>query len=257
MLEPRIIPCLLLMGAGLVKGIKFKDHRYVGDPINAVQIFNSKEADEILFLDITATLENRKISTELIQRVADQCLIPFGVGGGIQSIQDARSILNAGAEKVCLNTAALERPELIREIADTFGSQSVIVSIDVKKSYLGKYEVYVRSGTKKISGSIEQVLDVIQSQGAGEVIINSIDRDGTREGYDLNLIRRCSDKMKIPLIALGGAGSVDDLSQAIIGGGADAVAAGSLFVFHGRRRGVLISYLSEEERGQFRRAIHS
>lgn len=247
MLRPRVIPCLLLRNLGLVKGVGFKDHRYVGDPINAVQIFNSKEVDEILFLDITATAENRIPSPDLIQRIADQCLVPFAVGGGIKSLADAKALLSSGAEKICLNTAALENPNLIRQIADTFGSQSVIVSIDIKKGFWGRYDAYIRCGSQKISGSPIELARLAEDHGAGEVLITSIDRDGTRQGYDLDLIRSVSESVSIPTIAGGGAGSYEDLTLALRDAKADAVAAGSLFVFHGRRQAVLISYPSAEE----------
>lgn len=247
MLRPRVIPCLLLKGAGLVKGVAFKDHRYVGDPINAVQIFNSKEVDEILFLDITATDENRVPSAEMIQRIADQCLVPFAVGGGIRSVSQIQAILAAGAEKVCLNTGAVECPGLVQEAAKAFGSQSVIVSIDVKKNFWGKQEAYVRCGQRKSGMSPVELARKLESEGAGEILVNSIDRDGSREGYDLNLIQSISEAVSIPVIAAGGAGHYEHLQQAIQIGKADAVAAGSLFVFHGRRQAVLISYPSSEE----------
>jgi cyclase len=247
MLRPRVIPCLLLKGEGLYKGSKFRDHRYIGDPINAVQIFNTKESDEILFLDISATAEGRITSPETIQRIADQCLIPFAVGGGIRSIEDAKKILSSGAEKVCLNTAALENPSLIRQIADTFGSQSIVVSIDVKKSFLGGYGVYTRCGSRKISGKLTETAQQVEAQGAGEILLNNIDLDGTRQGFDLGLIQTIVDSVSIPVIAAGGAGSYSDLRQALVQAKADAVAAGSLFVFHGRRQAVLISYPSPEE----------
>lgn len=247
-LEPRIIPCLLLKNLGLVKGVKFKDHRYVGDPINAVRIFNSKEVDEILFLDITATQENRIPSPEFIQRIADQCLVPFAVGGGLRTLDQVKQMMGAGAEKVCLNTAALENPKFIEEIAGHFGSQSVMVSLDVKKSFFGVYEIFSRNGTQKIKGSLEATVQRVEAAGAGEILLNCIDRDGTRQGFDLELLRRVAKITFVPMIASGGAGEYGHLKTALTEGHADAVAAGSLFVFHGRRQGVLISYPSVEER---------
>ncbi len=249
-LEPRIIPCLLLKNLGLVKGRQFKDHRYVGDPINAVQIFNAKEVDEILFLDITATQESRTPAPDFIQRIADQCLVPFAVGGGLRSVADIRKMLNAGAEKVCINTAALENETFIKQAADAFGSQSVIVSLDVKKSFWGTLEVYVRCGSKKVKGTPLELARWVEAQGAGEILLNSIDRDGSREGFDLKLINEISQAVSVPVIACGGAGSNDDFRQALREGHADAVAAGSLFVFHGRRQGVLISYPSAQEKAE-------
>lgn len=247
MLKPRVIPCLLLKGQGLVKGVKYHDHRYVGDPINAVHIFNSKEVDEIVFLDITATAEKRTPDPEVIQRIADQCLVPFAVGGGIRSVDDAALMMKSGAEKVIINTAAFERPELVGEIASRFGSQSVVVSIDVKKNFFGKYELVANAAGRKVGGSIEEWIDLLEKSGAGEFLVNAIDRDGTREGYDLKLIQKIRETSKIPVIAGCGAGSLDHMRAAIKEGGAHAVAAGSQFVFHGRRQAVLISYPDEAE----------
>lgn len=242
MLLPRIIPCLLLKGKGLVKGVKFKDHRYVGDPINAVQIFNTKQVDEIFFLDITATAEGRIPPIDLIERIADHCLTPFAVGGGIRSLEDARQILHAGAEKVCLNTAGLENPELIRKITDTFGIQSVAISIDYRKNWLGRYEVLTQCGTRVFSKDLFGTIDQMVKSGAGEVVLNSIDRDGTMSGYDTDLVREVAKRVEVPVIALGGAGSNEHLKTVIQEGGASAAAAGSMFVFHGKLKAVLISY---------------
>ncbi len=247
MLRPRIIPTLLLKGLGLVKGKQFKDHRYIGDPMNAVSIFNTKEVDEILFLDITATSENRIPSPEFIQKIADSCLVPFAVGGGIRNVDDARIILKSGAEKVCLNTAALLNPKVIQNISQEFGNQSIVVSIDVKKNFFGKVEVYTNCGMKKFGKPLFETIDETLSMGAGEIIINNIDRDGMLNGYDLQLLEEISNKINVPLIASGGAGSLADLKEGLNKGCADAVAAGSLFVFHGKRQAVLISYPDENE----------
>lgn len=247
MLRYRIIPCLLLRNKGLVKGLKFKDHRYVGDPINAVQIFNSKEVDEIIFLDITATAENRIPDLALIQRIADQCLVPFAVGGGIRSLDDAQKVLSNGAEKVCLNTAAFEDPSVITKIANNFGIQSVVVTLDVKKNLFGKYELYTRCGTSKRKESLVDAARMMADAGAGEIVVNAIDLDGTRKGYDTNLLKLISDAVTVPVIALGGAGCNEDFEKAIHEGGVGAASAGSLFVFHGRREAVLISYLNDED----------
>ena len=243
MLLPRIIPCLLLKGRGLVKGVRFKNHVYVGDPINTVEIFNTKEVDELLFLDITATHEKRIPSLELIQQLADECLMPFSVGGGIRSIQHIRDILSQGAEKVCINTAAVENPGLIQEASKYFGSQSIIVSIDFKQNRRNQYELYIRCGKKRVR-QLEMLSFIQQMEelGVGEILLNSIDRDGTMSGYDLELIQTVSDQVKVPLIALGGAWTDQELKDGIEVGGASAVAAGSKFVFHGERRAVLINY---------------
>jgi imidazole glycerol-phosphate synthase subunit HisF len=247
MILPRVIPVLLLSGKGLVKGVQFSKHSYIGDPINTVQIFNAKEVDELIFLDITATAEKRIPSLDVIQRIADQCLMPFSVGGGIKTIKDIRDVLSAGAEKVCINTAAMEDPYIIKQAADNFGRQSLIISIDVRADKNGVYNVYSRCGTKKTGQDAVAVAREMAQLGAGEIMINSIDRDGTMMGYDLPLIQHVCQSVSIPVIACGGAGNNDHLREAILNGHASAAAAGSFFVFHGNRRAVLISYPSIQE----------
>lgn len=247
MLKTRIIPCLLLKDKGLVKGRQFKDHYYVGDPINAVRIFSEKEASELVFLDITATFEKRTLDIVFITKIAEESCMPFTVGGGIKTIKDVKKILNAGSEKVSINTQAVDNPTFIKEIADTFGHQSIVVSIDVKKNKHGAYEVYTRSGTKPTGlDPVEWALKV-ESLGAGEILLGSIDLDGTMCGYDILLIKKVSAKVRIPVIACGGAGKLEDFGKAIKLGGCSAVAAGSYFVFYGKKRAVLINYPSDEE----------
>lgn len=255
MIRPRIIPCLLLRGKGLVKGIQFQNHTYVGDPINAIRIFNDKEVDELIFLDITATQERRIPPLDLIQTISDQCLMPFAVGGGITTIGEARDILNRGAEKVCLNTATIEHPELITALSETFGTQSVVVSIDVKKNGQGQYQTFTRCGSKPVSESPVELAIRMEQLGAGELLVNSIDRDGTQTGYDTELIREVADAVSVPVIACGGAGSLRHLSDGLSLGHASAVAAGSLFVFTGRRRAVLINFPSKNERENLYQAV--
>lgn len=247
MFRPRVIPCLLLRNTGLVKTIKFKDARYIGDPINAVRIFNAKETDELIFLDINATKEKRKISIELLEKIADEAYMPFSVGGGIDSIEDIKQLLKTGVEKVSINSYAIENPQFIRDAANAFGSSTIIVSIDVKKKLLSRYEIYTRCGTK--STGLDPIKFAVKAAelGAGEILINSIDRDGTMEGYDIDLIKKVADAVDIPVIACGGAGKLTDLSEAYIKGNASAVSAGSMFVYHGPRRAVLINYPSKEE----------
>ena len=254
MLRPRLIPTLLLKGRGLVKGIGFQNHTYVGDPVNTVQIFNTKQVDEIVFLDITATLENRLPPLDLIQSVSDQCLIPFTVGGGICTVDAAKQILASGAEKVVLGTSAFERPELIREIADQFGSQAVVVSVDYKKGFLGRLQTYIRGGFEKLDMNPLQAAKQAVKFGAGEILLNCIDRDGRREGYDIQTLKNLTDVLPVPVIACGGAGTHDDLHAALHEGRAAAAAAGSLFVHHGSRRAVLIQFPNEKELDQIRRA---
>lgn len=230
-----------------MKGINFKDHVYVGDPINAVNIFNAKKADELIFLDIEASRKNRIMPLGIVEKIADECYMPFAVGGGIKDVEEIKKILNAGAEKVIINTASVLNPSLIRQAADAFGSQSVVVSIDAKKNIFGKYRVCIYSGSK--STGIDPVKHAVDMQkaGAGEIMINSIDNEGGMNGYDLELIKKISSSVGLPVIACGGAGRLDDLSKAIKDGGASAMAAGSLFVFHGKKRGVLINYPSRKE----------
>jgi cyclase len=247
MFRPRIIPALLLRNLGLVKSVGFKDYKYIGDPINAVKIFNDLKADELVFLDILASKEKRVISLDFVSKVGDEANMPFSVGGGIRTIQDIRSVLRAGAEKVVINTFAVEDPSFIRTAADEFGSSTITVCIDVKKKIFGKQQVYIYGGSKSTSLDPVSFAIMMGEMGAGELIINSIDRDGSMEGYDIELIKTVSDSVTIPVVALGGAGKVEDLNEAVQNGHASAVAAGSMFVFHGPRRAVLINYPQPEE----------
>lgn len=239
---PRVIPCLLLRGQGLVKGVQFDNYKYVGDPINAVRIFSEKEVDELIFLDIAATKEDRVSDPALIQMIADESFVPFCVGGGIRKLSQIRDLLNAGAEKVAINTAAVETPDFVREAAATFGSQSIIISIDVKRSWLGAYTVYTRSGNCNTGLNPVALARQAEQLGAGEILLTSINRDGTRLGYDIPLIRSVATAVSIPVIACGGARSLPDIHDAVVKGSASAAAAGSLFVFHGPKRAVLINF---------------
>lgn len=248
MMRPRVIPVLLLRGEGLVKGIQFKDYKYVGDPMNAVKIFDQKEVDELLFLDITATQENRTPRLEYIEKIAEECYMPFGVGGGIKTVAQIREILYAGAEKISINTAAVENPSLIQAAAEQFGRQSVVVSIDFKKArWTRSYNVYTHSGTKKTNLDPVEWAVKAAELGAGELLLNSIDRDGTMQGYDLEMTARVAQAVDVPVIACGGAGTLLHLAEAVNEGQASAVAAGSMFVFHGRKRAVLINYPTQAE----------
>jgi imidazole glycerol-phosphate synthase subunit HisF len=241
MFRPRVIPILLLKGMGLVKSKKFKDYRYIGDPINAVKIFNDLKADELVFLDINASKEKRLISLDFISKVGDEANMPFAVGGGIRSIADIKSIINAGAEKVIINSYAVENPNFIKEASDIFGSSTIVVSIDVKKFFFGKKQIYTLGGSK--STGIDPVVFAKQMEknGVGEIIINSIEQDGTMSGYDLDLIESISSAVTVPVVAAGGAGSTNDFKLAVKSF-ASAVAAGSMFVYHGARNAVLINY---------------
>lgn len=241
---PRIIPVLLVKNSGLVKGIEFKNYRYIGDPINAVRIFNEREVDEIIVFDIDANRHNRCIDIELIEKLADECYMPFAVGGGIKTLEDAERIITAGAEKVVLNTSILTNPELIKQISSIFGNQSVVACLDLKRNFFGKYCVYGFSGEKKFSkmNPIEQAI-LYEKCGAGEILINSINYDGKMSGYDFELLKSVSSEIKnVPLIAGCGAGNLMDMYNTNKKLGITAYAAGSLFVYYGSQRGVLINY---------------
>ncbi len=244
---PRAIPFLLLKNQGLVKTVKFKDPKYLGDPINIVKIFNEKEVDEIVFLDITATIDGKEPPYILLEKIATEAFMPFGYGGGIRNLDQVRIILGLGVEKVVINTLAVENPAFVAEVSQLVGSQSVVVSIDVKKNLWGKYEVFTHSGRKSTGFDPAVFARNMEKMGAGELVINSIDRDGTMKGYDIDLIRRITSIVNIPVIASGGAGSVKDLEASVKEGGASAAGAGSMFVFHGPHRAVLISYPDSEE----------
>jgi cyclase len=247
MFRPRVIPVLLLRNLGLVKSIKFKDYRYIGDPINAVKIFNDLKADELVFLDINASNEKRKISLDFVRKVGDECNMPFSVGGGIRTIEDIREILNSGAEKVVINSAAAENPEFVRIASEEFGSSTIVVCIDVKKKLLGNNVVCIYSGSKMTTLDPVTYAKTISEKGAGEIIIQNISSDGMMQGYDINLISEISNSVTIPVIACSGAGNLEDLKSAIVKGNASAAAAGSLFVYFGPRRAVLINYPSQDE----------
>jgi cyclase len=242
MQRKRIIPCLLLKGRGLVKTLKFKSPKYIGDPINAIRIFNEKEVDELVLLDIDASLLGQEPDYELLAEVAGECFMPICYGGGIKTIEHARKIFALGVEKIALNTAALQDLELVRRIADQFGAQSVVCSIDCKKSLLGRYSVYSHAGSKDTKLNPVDWARQVEGAGAGEIFLNAIDRDGTLQGMDIPLIKAVVGAVHIPVIACGGAGSVADLIEPFEQAGVSAVAAGSFFVFHGKHKAVLISY---------------
>jgi imidazole glycerol-phosphate synthase subunit HisF len=243
----RLIPCLLLRNNGLVKTVRFRESTYIGDPINTVKIFNEKEVDEIFFLDIDATRLGKEPPYELIQNIASECFMPFAYGGGIQSVEQIEKIIKSGAEKVIINTHAYKNEGFLREAVRQFGSSTIAVSIDVKNVFLRGNTVHVRGGTQNTGISPAEYAKKIENDGAGEIMINSIDRDGMMGGYDIELIKSISSSVRIPVIALGGAGSLNDFKQAVRMGGASAAAAGSFFVFHGKRRAVLITYPSYSE----------
>jgi len=238
---PRIIPCLLIQHGRLVKTTKFSDPKYVGDPLNAVRIFNEKEVDELIFLDICASRERSEIDYDLINSIASECFMPFAYGGGLHSLDQVRRVLRNGAEKVILSSAVLEDPRLISSVADEFGSQSVVVSVNVRRKLFGAYRVFDSRKRKALSLDPIHFAKRCAENGAGELFLNDVDRDGTRVGYDDALIRAVSHHVDVPVVACGGASSIEDLKHAI-DVGASAAAAGSLFVLHGKHRAVLITY---------------
>ncbi|HWR53203.1 MAG TPA: AglZ/HisF2 family acetamidino modification protein [Bryobacteraceae bacterium] len=241
MLRTRVIPCLLLRDGGLVKTVRFKDATYVGDPINAVRIFNEKEVDELAFLDIGATPSGAGPNFELLADIASEAFIPFGYGGGITTIEQVRRLFSLGVEKVILNTAAARTPALVEEAAAAAGSSSVVVSVDVRRNWRGKPTVMINGGRDGIDREPIEYAREMERRGAGEILLNSIDRDGTQAGYDLDLIHAVADAVSVPVVAAGGAGNLTHFREAV-DAGASAVAAGSLFVFHGKHRAVLITY---------------
>jgi cyclase len=245
--RPRIIPVLLLQNKGLVKSVKFKSPRYIGDPINAVRIFNELKSDELAFIDILATKEKRTISTDFVKDVGEEANMPFSVGGGIRTLEDIRKIIEAGAEKVILNTIAGENPGFVTEAADAFGSSTITVCIDVKKDFLGREKVWIRAGTKSLNSNPVQYAQQMEDRGAGELIIQSIERDGSMEGYDIGLIKKVAESVSIPVVSLGGAGKWEHIIELNSKVSLNGLAAGSLFIYHGERNAVLVNYPEREK----------
>lgn len=242
----RIIPVLLIKNGGLIKSVKFRDYKYVGDPINAVKIFNEKEVDELVIIDIDASRENRGPDIKKITEIASEAFMPMAYGGGITTIEQIKDIFYNGIEKVIFNKSALVNPSLITTAAKLFGSQSIVVSIDVKKHFLKGHRVYSDNGKNNTGYVPEDFAKRMENAGAGEILLNNVDRDGTYSGYDYEMINRVSARLSIPLIACGGASGITDFARAIQSG-ASAVAAGSLFVFQRPHQAVLISYPSLQE----------
>lgn len=239
--SPRIIPVLLLTESGVVKTTRFSGARYVGDPLNALRVFNDKEVDEIIIVDIEAWKHGRGPDFDRVSELAGECFMPLGYGGGITNVDQIRRLLRSGVEKILLNTAIHKNPDIISRAADAAGSQSVVVSLDFKRNWMGKPRVYVAGGTVDTGVDPVEWARIAASKGAGEIVVNSIARDGTRSGYDLEMIQLVTQSLAIPVVALGGADSLDHMAQAVAVG-ADAAAAGSLFVFHGKHQAVLITY---------------
>lgn len=242
MLRTRVIPCLQLFNEGLVKTIRFKNHSYIGDPINTVRIFNELEVDELVFLDISASKVQRPPNYDVIRNIADECFMPVAYGGGIQSLEHAKRVFDLGVEKVIVNTAASVKPDLIWDIAGVFGSQAVVLAIDVKKSIWGRYESYTQSGKLNTKQDPCRLAREAEQHGAGEILLTSIDREGTWKGFDIDLIKGVSASTHLPVIAHGGAGRIEDIGVAITVGKASAVALGSMVVYQGQNLGVLVNF---------------
>lgn len=246
MLHARVIPCLLMRNGGLVKTVRFKDARYIGDPINAVRIFNDKEVDELVLLDIGSAHAHAAPDFELLADIAGEAFMPLAYGGGIGNIEHVKRLYGLGVEKVVLGTAAADQPQLVSVAAALAGSSGVVVSIDVRRSWMGKYTVCVHGGARDLKRDPVAYAREMEQRGAGEILLTAIDRDGTMDGYDLELVRRVCAAVSVPVVASGGAGSLPHLRQAV-DAGASAVAAGSMFVYHGKHNAVLISYPEYEE----------
>lgn len=246
MLRTRVIPCLLLENGGLVKTENFKNPQYIGDPINSVRIYNELEVDELMFLDIKASKDKSPICYNIIEDIAKECFMPFSYGGGIQTLEQAKRLFEIGVEKVVINSANMENPNLVSEISKDFGSQAVVVSIDVKKSRYRKEQVYTLSGTKKTGISPKEYALEAQNRGAGEILLNSINHEGTMAGMHQDLIKDITQSLSIPVIAIGGAGQLEDI-QGAKQSGASAIALGSMAVYQNTNRGILINFPSQEE----------
>lgn len=248
MLRPRIIPCLLVHEKGLVKSVNFKNHKYVGDPINAVRIFNEKEVDELMVIDIDATVENREPDYKMIENLAAECRMPLCYGGGVKTVEQAQRIFSLGVEKIAVSSAIIEDPAFITRMAEKVGTQSVVAVLDVKKKLLGGYDVYTHNGKKKTGKNPVEFAKELEKLGIGEIVINSIDNDGVMKGYDLSIIEKVREALTIPMTVLGGAGSLQDIGQLIKKFGIIGASAGSLFVFKGVYKAVLINYPSRSEK---------
>lgn len=253
MLRSRVIPCLLVHNKGLVKTVKFKDPKYVGDPINAVKIFNEKEVDELVVLDIDATVDAKEPNYKMIEHLAAECRMPLCYGGGVTTVEQAARIVKLGVEKVALSSSILNDFELAKRISEVIGRQSVVVVLDVKKTLFGGYDVYTHNGKKKVKLPLDIILEKLEDVGVGEIVINSIDNDGVMKGYDLKLANKVRAMTSVPLTILGGAGNPNDILALIKTFKVIGASAGSLFVFKGKYKAVLINYLSKEYRNEIKK----
>ena len=242
MLRTRVMPCLLLERGRLVKTVRFKDAAYIGDPANAIKIYNEKEVDELIIVDISASIQGREPDYAVLSELTDECFMPLCYGGGIRTFEQAKRLFSLGIEKLAINSYAAERPSFLSELAEVYGSQAVVLSMDVKRSWLGKYSVRTRSGNNTVSSDPVEYAKQMERYGAGEILLNSIDRDGTWQGFDLDLIKSITSSVGVPVIALGGAGSINHFAPAVEHAGASALALGSMAVYQGQDRGVLINF---------------
>lgn len=247
MLETRLMPCLLMSNGALVKTVKFKELTYVGDPVNAVRIFNQKEVDELILIDIAATTGGKGIDFDTLEKLTSECFMPICYGGGVKSVEDMRRLYALGIEKISLSSAAVENPNLVKQAAAEFGSQAVVVTLDYRKTLFGKNTVRIHGGRVDSKCTPLELAIEMESAGAGEILLYSIERDGTWEGFDLITLKEVASAVRIPVIACGGAGSLDHIGAAVKEGGASAVAIGSMAVFQGKDLGVLIKFPSREQ----------
>lgn len=246
MLKHRVIPCLLLRNGGLVKTLKFADAKYVGDPINAIRIFNDKEVDELMVLDITASKEKKEPNYALIEQFASECFMPLSYGGGIKNMEQAQRLFNSGIEKICLQTSVLDDLSLVKNLSDKWGSSSILVSVDVKRNWLGQPKLFSAATGKTLDKKWTDFMLEAVKAGAGEIVLNAVDKDGTMKGMDTELIKEAAKILSVPLVAVGGVGSLADIKSAV-DAGANAVSAGAFFVFQGPHRAVLITYPKYKE----------
>lgn len=241
-MHPRVIPCLLLQNQGLVKTIKFRDPVYIGDPINAVRIFTEKMTDELIFLDIEASKNGTEPDFEFLNDIVNEAFMPFTYGGGISSVEQVERLLKMGIEKVCINSTTYDNPEIISESVKIAGSSSIVAAVDVKRNSFGAIELFSKGGLQRRSEKYFDYIRKLEDLGAGELLVNSINNDGVMKGYDYELIKKTSSILNIPVIACGGAGGLSDIAKVLNDCGASAAAAGSIFVFYGKMKGVLINY---------------
>jgi len=241
------MPCLLLRRQGLVKTVRFGAAKYVGDPMNTVRIFNEKEVDELIVLDIRATPDKKEPNFELLGEMAQECFMPMAYGGGVRTVEHAKRLFGLGIEKVIINSAAWDQPNLVEQLASRFGSQAVVGAIDVKRDFFGRYRPVSSSASKKHNVDVTEHARALAQRGVGEILVTSVDRDGTFQGYDVALTERVARAVRVPVVANGGAGKLSDLGAPVHQGGASAVAAGSLFVYQGRHRAVLVNFPTRPE----------